>query len=438
MSKTPLVDSLKTLKHARYHMPGHKGIMPENFPNPFEIDFTEISKTGNLYLADGPIFDSEKIYAKYFGAKEIIYLTGGSTQGIMTAIFSAKPKKILCDRNSHKALCNALGLMDLTPEFISPEINTEFAIPSVISPEKLREKLENDTEIDVVFITSPNYYGIYSDIKEISQICHKNDAILIVDEAHGCHFNAIGIKNAVSCGADITVTSAHKTTDSLGQGAVLMTNLTDINLRKNASIFGTSSPSYLIMSSIEIALSNIDKYSDFEKIHKLRNSLISDTKFKLLNVENIDFYRVVLNCSEFELNAIKIAEILENKYNIVPEMADIYNIVLIITPRDSRLDELLACLVEISEKLDKNPYKTPFLIEGHDVKREVSIRNAMFSDNFTVNLRGAVGEISAEIIAPYPPGVPIVFPGEIILKSHVEYMEKVCYNSNIKVNILRK
>lgn len=420
-------------------MPGHKGKMPENFPNPFEIDFTEISKTGNLFLADGPIHNSEKMYANYFGAKEIIYLTGGSTQGIFTAVFSAKPNKILVDRNSHKALCNALGLLDLDPEFIAPEVNEEFAIPCEICPEKLEEKLKKSPEIDVVFITSPNYYGIYSDIEKISRICHENDAVLIVDEAHGCHFNAIGIKNAISCGADIAVTSAHKTTDSLGQGAILMTNLTDLNLRKNASIFGTSSPSYLIMSSIEIALANIDKYTLFkDEVALVRNEISKSTKFRVLDLLNMDCCRLVLNCNDFAKNAIEIADFLENEYNIVPEMTDFNNIVFILTPSDEKLSELVEVLIKISEKLEKNSRKKEFSYKKLEYRREISIRQAMFSRYISKNICDAIGEISAEIIAPYPPGVPIVYPGEIILKSHIEYIEKVCYNGNIKINILGK
>lgn len=436
MSKTPLIDALKSLKHERYHMPGHKGVRPCDFPDPFEIDVTEITPTGNLYLADGPIFESESIYREYFGAKQCIYLTGGSTQGILTAIFTVKPKKMLCDRNSHKALCHGLGLCDVEPIFIHPKINEQFDVPDVINPLDILEKLEKNPDIDAVFITSPNYYGIYSDISSISKICKQKNVKLIVDEAHGCHFPAISIKNATMCGADFAITSAHKTTDSLGQGAILLSNDEDISIRKNASIFGTSSPSYLIMASIEIALKNINLYEKMiGKCKDLKENIQKSTKFRVLNHENLDPCRLTINTKKINITGKELHNILEKNYNIIPEMSDMFNVVFIITLRDENLEYLLEKLIEISETLSEVDEKTyEYKIISH--KRGISVREAMFSHGKDQKLCDCVGKICKQIVAPYPPGVPMIYYGEIILQEHIEYIEKMCYNEFKYIHII--
>ncbi len=438
MSKTPLIDALKTIKTERYHMPGHKGKRPEGFPDAFSIDFTETTKTGNLFLADGPIFESETYYREYFGAKQCIYLTGGSTQGILTSVFTLKPKKMICDRNSHKALCNALGICDVEPIFVYPEINTDYDIPDVINPENIELQLKQNPDVKTVFITSPNYYGIYSDIEKIAEICHKNNALLIVDEAHGCHFPAISIKNAIMCGADIAITSAHKTTDSLGQGAVLLSNNAELPLRKNASIFGTSSPSYLIMASIEMGLKNTYAYQKMPAICiDLKQKIEKKTKFRVLKHQNLDPCRLTINTKFSNITGEKLHKILEENLGIIPEMSDINNVVFIITPQDDNLKYLLDSLIEISETLE-NIEECDTNYEIIEPKRAISIREAMFFDDREVLLKNAENKISKQIIAPYPPGVPIIYPGEIILSKHIEYLTKMCYNDFEKIHIVYK
>lgn len=436
MSKTPLIDALKELKHDRYHMPGHKGVRPEGFPDAFEIDFTEINKTGNLFLEDGPIFESETLYREYFGAKQCIYLTGGSTQGILTAIFTLKPKKMLCDRNSHKALSNALGLCNVTPIFINPEINLEYDVPDIISSVKIEEKLTENSDIDAVFITSPNYFGIYSDVEKIANVCHKKGVKLIVDEAHGCHFPSICIKNAITCGADIAITSAHKTTDCLGQGAVLLARDTNLSLRRNSSIFGTSSPSYLIMASIEMALKNTYLYKEMpQKCHKLRENIEKNTKFSVLKHENLDPCRLTINTKNVNITGDELHKILEEELSIVPEMSDLFNVVFIMTPRDENLDYLLESLIKISEKIEKKDFKE-LKYEIIEPKMQITPHEAMFSEKKSAKLVESVGKISGQIVAPYPPGVPIIYPGEIILQEHIEYMRKMCYNQYEEIYII--
>lgn len=432
--KAILLEKLRNLKHDRYHIPGHKGLTPKAFENPFAIDFTEINETGNLYEGGGVISESESQFNEYFGSHECIYLTGGSTQGIMTAIFEANPKKMLCDRNSHKALCHALAFVDCEYSFVNPCILNKYSLPSEILANDVKECLESDKKIDTVYITSPNYYGITSDIKTISKVCKEHDVTLIVDEAHGCHFTAIGVLNAMKSGADFAITSVHKTAESLGQGACLLTK-NKTSARKKASIFGTSSPSYLIMASIEHALINIDKYNAFlPSVLKLREKISNETIFQV--VKNDDACRLVINTKKTNISGNKLAEILENEYKIVSEMSDIYNVVFILTYNDKNLEFLFESLVKISATLGKT--------EENDVeycyfkpKRAISVRQAMFSEEKKMKLCDSIGEISKEMVCPYPPGVPIIYPGEIILQNHVEYIGNMCYNNNEYIKVVK-
>lgn len=436
MSNTPLTDALKELDHERYHMPGHKGKKPENFPDVFQIDLTEITKTGNLFTEEGPINISEKIVAKYFGAEEVIYLTGGSTQGIMTAIFSLYAKKMIIDRNSHKSVSNALALMNIEPIFVYPTILDKFYIPNKISPCDIEELILKNPDVDGVFITSPNYYGITCDVEAISNICKKYNKPLIVDEAHGCHFEAIGVKNAIKSGANIAITSAHKTTESLGQGAVLQSDGSVLNLRKNASIFGTTSPSYPIMASIEIAINNINNYKDIlNPVLKLKNNIENLTKFNVLFCE--DLTRFVVNTSNINLTGFELLDVLEAEFNIVCEMADYNNVVFIITPSNTKLDYLFDILLKIDEK---TAYSNEKSTDFNYIKpiRKISVRDALFNKGRKLLLKDAVGKISKEIISPYPPGVPIIYPGEIILNNHIEFLKKTCYNINTDIYVFDK
>ncbi len=425
---TPLLDKLRKIKRHRYHIPGHKG--NKIIDNLYEIDFTETNDTGNLYLADGIIFESEQYYKDYFGAFECIYMTGGSTQGIKTAIFDAKPKKLLCDRNSHKALCHALAFVDCEYSFINPSIFESYQLSAQINPQAVENALQNDREIDCLYITSPNYYGIHSDIKTISQICNKYNIKLIVDEAHGCHLPSIGINSAVQNGADYAITSAHKTTDSLGQGAILTTK-NQTNARKNSAIFGTSSPSYAIMASIEVGLKNVSKYNDIlSDVLSLREKINANTNFRV--VENNDPFRLVVNTRNTNLSGYELFDILENDYDIVAEMCDLQNVVFIISYHDD-LDYLYNSFMKIPnvyKKLQFEPFK---FIEP---SRTLSIRQALFSDGEIIDLENALGRISKNIVCPYPPGVPLIYPGEIILQEHIEYIRKMCYNIS-KLEVVR-
>ena len=256
---TPLCDVLRNYaarNPARFHMPGHKGgplPLPE-LSAAAALDVTEIPGTGNLYLAGEPFDSAQKPWAERFGFDHCQFLTGGSTMGIHTglSLLCAPGDQILVDRNCHRAVFNAMALLDLEPVYLErPWLEQENLI-GPITPEQVEVSLKNHPNIKTVCITSPTYAGVLSDIEAISRVVHAHGGRLFVDGAHGAHLPFLGL--TPFAGADGVVVSAHKTLSALGQAALLFTNGMDPDrVRRMASVFGTSSPSYPILASMDAA-----------------------------------------------------------------------------------------------------------------------------------------------------------------------------------------
>ena len=256
---TPLCDVLKhyaARNPARFHMPGHKGgplPLPE-LSGAARLDVTEIPGTGNLYLAGEPFDSAQKPWAERFGFDHCQFLTGGSTMGIHTglSLLCAPGEQVLVDRNCHRAVFNAMALLDLEPVYLErPWLEQENLI-GPITPEQVEFSLKTHPNVKTICITSPTYAGVLSDIGAISPVVHAHGARLFVDGAHGAHLPFLGL--TPFAGADGLVVSAHKTLPALGQAALLFTNGMDSDrVRRMASVFGTSSPSYPILASMDAA-----------------------------------------------------------------------------------------------------------------------------------------------------------------------------------------
>ena len=245
-----------------FHMPGHKmGSKVSHYYNDIiKWDVTEIPETDNLHNPNGAILEAQKMAAYAFGADYTFFLVNGSTCGIHAAIMSVckKGDKIIVGRDCHKSVLNILTYLEAKVCFVNPEYNDEFGILGGYSLENIQKAVDKNTDSVAVLITSPNYYGICSDIEKIANIVHQSNKILIVDEAHGAHLNFCDRlpKSAVTSGADLVVQSAHKTLPALTQTAYLHLNGDRVSKRKLQRILSTiqtSSPSFVLMASLDIA-----------------------------------------------------------------------------------------------------------------------------------------------------------------------------------------
>ena len=413
---TPLYHALTAFANSnplRMHMPGHKGKGLPGWEQLIQVDFTELPPTGNLYEAGGAIGEAEILWAKAFGMQECLMLTCGSTQGIHSALTLTCPigSTLLADRNCHRSVYHTMALLDLTPVYLMEK-----------TPQGVEKILKEDPKIKTVCITSPEYYGTLYDIAGISEVCHRFGAKLVVDGAHGAHLPFLGIDHYH--GADLLVCSAHKTLPALGQAALLFSGgaYTGEELRRSASIHGTSSPSYPILTSIDFARAWMESEEGQERyaaacfrVKELRR------KFPALIGEDLDPGRLTLRVKD----GYEVERHLQEQ-GIWPEMADRGHVVFIVTGADSMedLDRLEQALDGLNLQKDDKQYPMPPMPEI--VLRP---RQALFAPAKDLSLEECEGKISACQIAPYPPGIPVVAPGEVITKKHLAYLQEIGYNN---------
>ncbi|MBP2024888.1 aminotransferase class I/II-fold pyridoxal phosphate-dependent enzyme [Peptoniphilus stercorisuis] len=413
-----------------FSMPGHKS--KDVFDFDYKFDITEVMGVDNLLDPQACILDSEKEVAKIFGVKESFYMVNGSTGALHIAIATAtKPgDEILIQRNSHKSIYNALVINDLKPHYINANYNEKFNLFTGINTDELDKKLSENKNIKVVVLTSPNYFGICLNLKEISKVIKKHNGILIVDEAHGSHINFTDKReySAVNY-ADFIVHSTHKTMPSLTQSAILHLNsdkFTREDVLKRINLLLTTSPSYLLTQSSEFGVDYMQKYGS--DILKRNEEYIFDLKESLKN--KIDFFNGDDNDDSFSyydptkilfripsLSGFEIVKSLFLRYNIRLEMGDLYYGLALSTICDEKSDfeKLKEALEDISKISSKEEIKINRI---NIIEPEIvySPRDAFYMNSESVDLNMSQGRVSSSIIAAYPPGVPIVSFGERITK----------------------
>lgn len=431
-----------------FHMPGHKrnekllaGL------DPFEIDITEIDGFDNLHDSKGIIRDSMNNIASYIGTKNTWYLVNGSTCGILTAISAVTNigDSIIIGRNCHKAVYNAAEIRNLRVNYLYPSYIEDMGIYGNYKPEELEELFRINNNIKAVVITSPTYEGVVSDIGEIAKITHANGAILIVDEAHGAHFFASEIlpKPAYKLGADLVIESAHKTLSSLTQTAMLHyvgDNVDVPKIEKYLAIYQSSSPSYLMMASIEKAMCDayqqgdekienlLTKLEKFRKnVNKLKNFFCIETVVKeRQDIYALDPTKLIIGIKNNNINGNKLAKILRDKYKLELEMTSVNYVLAMTSMADdlSKIDDLEKALFEIDKIIE-----CEFNVDKINMKNlrniiKLSAYEASLKEKEINLLDEAVNKIAAEYIFLYPPGVPLLVPGEEISKDMIEEIKK--------------
>ena len=405
----------KSLGRSSFHTPGHKNNFYSKI-NLLSLDYTELPMTDSLYGASGAIKTSEDKVSKLYGSKASFFSSGGNTlcMQAMIRLCVGRGEKILCDRLVHRSAVSAMALLGIEPVWVKR--NFKNGIAWDIDIKDLENKLAKNKDAKAFYLTSPNYFGVMQDISLISKICSRFGIPVIVDNAHGAHLKFLGL-HPLDFGAAMTADSAHKTLPVLTAGAWLHVNEEKFkNKAKSAmALFGSTSPSYPIMASLDIARCWLEKNG--EKEYKALAERVSNLK-KLSNVKNmflngIDPARITINASVLGLSGYELRDELY-KYKIEPEMCGKYHVVLIPTPFNSEEDwrRLENFVKEIKNKKKKITLQETF---GMNIpKRVCSLTDGIMSDFETVPLKACLGRIAAEIICPCPPGVPVVMPGEEI------------------------
>ena len=427
-----------------FHMPGHKRNM-DGFENPYNIDITEITGFDDLHHADGIIKEAQQRAAKLYGADRCYYLVNGSTCGILSAISATTKKgdKIIVARNCHKSVYHALYLRELQPVYVYPEVS-DYNIQGQIRKEDIQEILEQNIDIKAVIITSPTYDGVVSDIAEIAKLVHAYNIPLIVDEAHGAHFGLDESmpQNAINLGADCVIVSIHKTLPAFTQTALLLVNEGKADCQKIEEfldIYETSAPSYILMAGIEKCIrimtenskelfavlnQNLDGfYKKMQALQKLHVLIEEDFKDKAFE---FDRTKILISTENTDITGHQLKEILTDRYQIELEMSCENYALAIATVMDEEdgFRRLAEALIEIDSNC--NIQKTSCSIREIYTKpeRKYEIHEI---DNFSkekVSLQQAEGKISSEYIYFYPPGIPILVPGERINSQNIKAIEE--------------
>ena len=426
---TPLYDALKDYaakKAARFHMPGHKGRwlpLPELVPLA-PLDVTEIPGTGNLYEAGEPFDSAQVLWAQVFGFDHCQFLTGGSTMGVLTGLtlFCPPGSRVLLDRGCHRSAFNALALLDLDPVYLPRPWLAEENLVGPFGPEQVEAALKKTPDIKTICITSPTYTGALSDIPAIAQVAHVHGARLLVDGAHGAHLPFLGID--AFAGADGVVVSAHKTLPAMGQSALLFTRGVDPELvRRRASLYGSSSPSYPMMASLDAARDWLLGPGKQEYDRAARRVAGLRRRFPSVGDQlPWDPARLTVKVK----NGPAFARALEGM-GIYPEMEDGGHVVFICSAQDREedLDRLEGALSALEGEMGP----CPPLPAPPAPERVLSPRQALFAPVETLPLADCLGRVAAGQLAPYPPGIPVVAPGERIGKKELSYFAQIGYNS---------
>lgn len=435
MENTPLYTALRDFaaqNPLRMHMPGHKG---KALPGPelagySSIDFTELPPTGNLFDGGGAIGEAEALWAEVFGMEHCLFLTGGSTQGVLTALTLACPpgSQLLLDRGCHRSAFHAMALLDLKPVYVPRPWLDKKAVTGPISPADVETLLKTHPNIKALCITSPTYYGLLSDIPALAAVMHRHGGILVVDGAHGAHLPFLGMDHYSA--ADLVVVSAHKTLPAPGQSALLLSGerFSHADLRRAGSIYGSSSPSYPMMAALDFCRAHMieEGAAAYRKTAEEVAALRHD--FPALTDEDapLDPTRLTL----LSPDGFQAQERLEG-LGVWPEMADRGHVVLIPTCADSPAD--FARLRQALGQITLGPCPA-FPPPPELPEQAVTLRQALFSPGKDCLLHQAEGEIAASPIAPYPPGVPIVAPGERIGKKTIAYLDRIGYNNVCRIS----
>ena len=460
-----IFDKLKNYSDSDYyafHMPGHKRNLDlMDGTSPYRIDITEIDGFDDLHHAEGILRDAQERAARVYQADETHFLVNGSTVGIISAILGTTEKgdSILVARNCHKSVYHAIYLNELDPVYLYPKFDTEQGLSTEIDAADVQKALEEHPKIRAVMIVSPTYDGVVSDIEKIAEIVHAKGCPLIVDEAHGAHFgfDPYFPKSANIYGADLVINSLHKTLPALTQTALLHVNGNMVNRRKvkqYLDMLQTSSPSYILMASIDACIGMLeetletqsDARSDYKyknifseyanRIEALRKDLKRLKYLKIVQTDNTDRYdrsKFVISVKHAPMSSHELYEILLHRYHLQMEMLAGTYVLAMTTVGDTQegLDRLRDALLEIDKEIDTRQgrpaaIETDLPLSGRQpalekvwtiaeaVNRRDKIQKRSFEDS--------IGCISVEYAYLYPPGSPLIVPGERITKEAVEIL----------------
>lgn len=456
-NQTPIFDSLMEYYNREtipFHVPGHKKGegMDEKFKNfvgtnILAIDVTVFQLVDSLHHPTGPILEAMKLAADAYGADMSFISIHGTSGAIQAMVMSVvgEGDKIIVPRNVHKSITAGIILSGATPIFMQPEIDKNLGIAHGVTPETVENALKANPDAKSVLIINPTYYGVATDIRKIADIVHSYDIPLIVDEAHGPHlsFNDKLPISSLKAGADMCAQSTHKIIGAMTQASFLHVRSERININRVQSVINllqTTSPSYPLMASLDVARMQIatkgqgllDKAIELAnyargEINKIPGLYcFGDEIIGQPGVVALDPTKITMTCKGLGLTGYELDHMLADNYHVQLELSDLYNALAVGSFGDTKesINKLIDALKDISSKYYGTlPIKGDVLDTPSIPQRSMTPREAFYKDKIAVSLRESIGYVSGEFLLAYPPGIPIVCPGEILTKEIIDYVE---------------
>lgn len=445
----PLVDALVNFakrKPQSLHVPGHKnGLiskLPYEIKNALQYDLTELTGLDDLHHPEEVIQYAQQLLAKTYGTEHSYFLVNGSTVGNLAMVYATckRGEKVLVQRNAHKSIFNALELVEVNPVYLAPDWDKRTATASYVSYKTVQSALQKDADIKAIILTSPTYYGIVNpDLSQIIKLAHSYDIPVLIDEAHGAHFVASEEfpKSALQMGADVVVQSAHKTLPAMTMASYLHIN-SKLVLKEKVEhylrMLQSSSPSYLLMASLDDARAYVESYLELDakycidKRNQWMEAIQTIPDVDVITVD--DPLKLLIRVKGY--TGIQIKESLEAE-GIYIELADPIQVLAIVpllkygevfdyaVARTKfknamvRLKSLNRVEIKLEQMVDSQKVSTPLL----------SLEEIQKSKKEWIPYMRAMGKISASTIIPYPPGIPLLLPGEKITVAKLSQLEEL-------------
>jgi arginine decarboxylase len=453
-TKMPLFEAL--VKYAKqdvtpFDVPGHKmGAQMTPFKMTvgemtMQMDVNSMKELDLLSHPQSVIKEAQELAAKAFNGDQAFFLVNGTTVGIQTMVMSVvgPNDEILVPRNCHKSVMNALILSGAKPIFVQPEMDLSFGISHGISVERVEKALDENPKVKALLVTYPTYFGSLNQLKEICDIAHARNVVVIVDSAHGAHlpFMPGKLRDPLSAGADCVTYSMHKTGGSLTQSSIMVMQgdrISATKLQKVLNMLQSTSANYLLMSSIDAARSELALYGKdrYKKLRPVVSEAIemieSFGDYEVLKADYVkknfdqsyDWTKLVIRVNDIGLTGFEVYSILKEQYGIQLELAEGYVVMAVISTADTResIQKLVDALMDVRKKYKKaKQHFDPHVMTYKINKLICSPRDAFYADNEVVSIDDAVGRISADSIMIYPPGIPLIIPGEEISEAVVQH-----------------
>ena len=456
INTSPIADAMSKYSSdgaLAFHTPGHKQGLGAH-PLLKELITSEglrrevslMEELDDLHDPQTCIKEAQVMAAKLWNADEAFFMVNGTTSAVQAMIMATlNPNDlVLVPRNAHRCVMSGLILSGARPIYLMPETNSDFGISLNLTVETIHNAIDEYPQAKALIIVSPNYYGIAADLPAIAKLLHERGMLLLVDEAHGAHlhFRDNLPISAIDAGADLAAQSTHKILGSLTQTSMLMvkSNLLDIErVKRTVSLLQSTSPNYLLLASLDIARLQMQEFGKelieraIQLSKRLRSAIAQIDVLRTFNKVDgfdLDLTKVTVNVSELGITGIEAEKILRHQYKIQCELSDVNNLLFLITfaDTDDEIDRLILSLKGLSTCRKKSEVDFKSYSEFTVPKSVLTPREAFYSPKTTVDIGNAVNKICAEEVTFYPPGIPILQPGELITAEIVDYIK---VNKNI-------